>query len=341
MKFGPTSVDKAVGHILGHNVADASGRRALRKGKSLTPQDIELLRSLGRESVYVARLERGDVDEDSAAETIAGALAGAGLRLTQAHTGRVNFYSQDIGVLEVDIARLNEINSVHGIALATLTNHSAVRPGRMVATLKVVPFALEGELVERVTAAAAAGVPILGVKRIEPARIGIILSGSAAAEERVTQSYLGALGPRFEALGATIERIDFVPLDDEIDEARLAATLEADFDLSLDLILLVGETAIQDRHDIAPRAIERVGGEITCFGAPVDPGNLLLLAFKGKTAILGAPGCARSPKTNIIDLVLPRLLAGEHLAAEAITGLGHGGLLEDVPERPVPRTRTG
>ena len=341
MKFGPVPVADAVGHILGHNVADASGRRALRKGKSLTAEDIELLRSLGRESVYVARLELGDVDEDSAAEQIATALAGAGLRLSAARTGRVNVYSEEIGVLRVNIARLEEINVGPGIALATLRNHSAVRPGRMVATLKVVPFALERELVERVVAAAAANGPTLSVERIEPARVGIILSGSAAAEERVTQGYLGALGPRFEELGASIDCVDYVPLDDEADEARLVQTLERGFEQALDLILLAGETAIQDRHDIAPRAIERAGGEITCYGAPVDPGNLLLLAFKGETAILGAPGCARSPKANIIDLVLPRLLVGERLDAASITALGHGGLLEDVPERPVPRSRAG
>jgi molybdenum cofactor cytidylyltransferase len=341
MKFGPVPVDNAAGHILGHNVADASGRRALRKGKSLTAEDIELLRSLGRESVYVARLEPGDVDEDSAAEMIAAALTDAGLRLTKARTGRVNVYAEEIGVLRVDIARLEEINAGPGVALATLHNHSDVRPGRMVATLKVVPFALERELVERVVAAAAANGPTLTVDRIEPARVGIILSGSAAAEERVTQGYLGALASRFEELGAAIESIDYVPLDDEADEARLVETLERGFEQLLDLILLAGETAIQDRHDIAPRAIERAGGEITCYGAPVDPGNLLLLAFKGETAILGAPGCARSPKANIIDLVLPRLLAGERLDAATITALGHGGLLEDVPERPVPRSRTG
>jgi molybdenum cofactor cytidylyltransferase len=307
----------------------------------LTAEDLELLRSLGRASVYVARPEPDDVDEDSAAEAIARAVAGSGLRLTRARTGRVNIYAQEIGVLRVDTARLAEINTAPGIALATLRSHSAVRPGRMVATLKVVPFALEGELLRRLTAAAAAGDPTLGIDRIEPARVGVILSGSAAAEERITESYLGALTPRFDALGAAIERVDYVPLDEEADEARLVDTLRLHFEHAPDLILLAGETAIQDRFDIAPRAIERAGGRITCFGAPVDPGNLLLLAFRGSVAILGAPGCARSPKANIVDLVLPRLLAGERLEAADIIALGHGGLLEDVPERPVPRSRTG
>ena len=92
-----------------------------------------------------------------------------------------------------------------------------------------------------------------------------------------------------------------------------------------------------DRYDIAPRAVERAGGRITCFGAPVDPGNLLMLARHGRVPIIGAPGCARSPKQNIVDLIIPRLLAGDYLTKMDIVRLGHGGLLEDVPERGRPR----
>jgi molybdenum cofactor cytidylyltransferase len=108
-----------------------------------------------------------------------------------------------------------------------------------------------------------------------------------------------------------------------------------------ELIVLAGETAIMDRYDIAPRAIECAGGEVTCFGAPVDPGNLLMLAYLGDVPILGAPGCARSPKANVIDWVLPRLMSGERLEREDLLVLGHGGLLEDTPLRPAPREKVG
>jgi molybdenum cofactor cytidylyltransferase len=91
------------------------------------------------------------------------------------------------------------------------------------------------------------------------------------------------------------------------------------------------------RHDLAPRAIELAGGTIEVLGAPVDPGNLLMLAYLGDVPILGAPGCARSRKANVIDRVLPRLMAGEHLTRADIAALGHGGLLDDVPERSMPR----
>jgi molybdenum cofactor cytidylyltransferase len=103
------------------------------------------------------------------------------------------------------------------------------------------------------------------------------------------------------------------------------------------MILLAGETAIMDAHDIVPRAVERAGGHVATVGAPVDPGNLLMLAYVGDVPIVGAPGCARSRKTNIVDWILPRLLVGDKLTRRDIVELGHGGLLQEIRERGMPR----
>src|SRR5690606_13896870 len=145
-----------------------------------------------------------------------------------------------------------------------------------------------------------------------------------------------ALGQRVEALGSEIAVTDYIPLENEQDEQQLAQTLAHYHMAGIDLVILAGETAIQDRHDIAPRAVERAGGEVTCYGAPVDPGNLPMLGYLDEVPVLGAPGCARSPKDNIVDLLLPRLLAGDHLTQMDVISCAHGGLFEDVPERPLP-----
>ncbi len=166
----------------------------------------------------------------------------------------------------------------------------------------------------------------------------MILSGSPAAEGRIVRGFRDALGPRLAALGAGLGEVDFASLDDDDGEARLAGAIIRQLDGDADLLILAGDTAIMDRHDVAPRAVERAGGEVECFGAPVDPGNLLLLAYRRGKAIVGAPGCARSPKPNIVDRVLPRLLAGDRLSRDDVAELGYGGLLEDVPERPLPRS---
>jgi molybdenum cofactor cytidylyltransferase len=167
--------------------------------------------------------------------------------------------------------------------------------------------------------------------------VALLLSGSASARDRVTSAFEPPLRARIEGLGSTLAAVAYVPLEDESGEAALAEGLGRAAAGGAGLILLAGETAIVDRHDIAPRAVERAGGEIVAFGAPVDPGNLLLLGYIGAVPVVGAPGCARSAKPNVVDRVLPRLLAGDRLDRNDLAALGHGGLLEDVPERPMPR----
>ncbi|MCP3960099.1 MAG: molybdopterin-binding protein [bacterium] len=335
MKFEAVPVEQAAGLILGHNVAGEGGSRALRKGKRLTAEDLAVLEGLGRRSVYVATLEPGDVEEDDAAERIAAAAAGDGLRRSRASTGRVNLYAQALGLLRIDRERLRRLNDCDGVTLATLPGHSAVRRGKMVATLKIIPYALSEGQVARAEEAAAG---LLRLTALGPRRVGLILSGSPSARERIVRGFREALAARLEALAATLGEPDFVSLEDEGGEERLAAAITAQLAAGIDLLILAGETAIMDAHDIAPRAIERAGGEVECYGAPVDPGNLLLLAYRDGVPIVGAPGCARSPKQNIVDLVLPRLLAGDRLTRADVAAFGHGGLLEDVPERPLPRS---
>lgn len=335
MKFEPVEVERAAGLILGHNVAGEGGRRALRKGKELTEDDLAKLAALGRRSVYVARLEPGDVGENDAAQRIARAAAGEGLRRSRPSTGRVNLYARALGLLRVDRERLDRLNATDGVTLATLRDHAPAREGKMVATLKIIPYALPEAIVRRAEEDAA------GLLRLTPLaaqRVGLILSGSPPARERIVRGFRDALAPRLTALGAELSDVDFVSLDDEAGEERLAAAIDRQLASGAGLLILAGETAIMDRHDVAPRAVERAGGEVECFGAPVDPGNLLLLAYRGDTPIVGAPGCARSPKANIVDRLLPRLLAGDRLSRADVAELGHGGLLEDVPERPLPRS---
>jgi molybdenum cofactor cytidylyltransferase len=211
----------------------------------------------------------------------------------------------------------------------------------MAATVKIIPYAVPGSVVRQVEAIAADGGPLLRLDRLQPRRTALLLSGSSTVRERIERVFGPPLRARLEALGSSLDTVDFVPLEDESGEVALAQALAREVAAGAGLILLAGETAIMDRHDIAPRAIERAGGEVTCFGAPVDPGNLLLVGYLGNTAVLGAPGCARSRKVNVVDWVLPRLLAGDRLTRADIVALGAGGLLEDIPERLMPRSRSG
>jgi molybdenum cofactor cytidylyltransferase len=279
------------------------------------------------------------VPEDQAALRIAEALVQDGLRLSRSAGGRVNLLATHLGVLRVKAAALGQVNACEGITLATLPSHAVARPRQIVATVKVIPYAVPEALLRQAEAAIAGSKPLLALAVLLPKRVGVILSGSPGVRPRLQADFEAPLRARIEALGSSAELKDFISLEDEGDELALSRLLHEAAAEGLHLVVLAGETAIQDRYDLAPRAILRAGGRVACVGVPVDPGNLLMLAYLGEMPILGAPGCARSLKTNAIDWVLPRLLAGERLDFSDLAELGHGGLLEDTGKRPMPRNR--
>lgn len=336
MKFEPVPLSDAKGKILGHNIADADGRRLLRKGKPLSDEDLEKLRHLGRSSVYVAILEADDVDENKAARRVAEAICGPGLHLVGVASGRANLLADEIGILRIDVDRLAQINECNGITLATLATHSPVHARQIVATVKIIPYAVPDSTVTAAETIANESGPVVRVDALPARSVGMILSGSTSIHARLISDF-APLRDRIEKLGSSVARTDFVALDDEPDEAALADMLKQHIASGSGMILLAGETAIMDAHDIVPRAVQRAGGHVESVGAPVDPGNLLMLAYIGEVPIVGAPGCARSRKTNIVDWILPRLLVGDKLTRRDIVELGHGGLLQDIRERGMPR----
>ena len=337
MRFRPVELGEAQGKVLGHNITGLNGKRAFRKGRTLSADDVGALRELGREIVYVAELENDDVDEDQAAKRIADAVAGIGLGQSGPSTGRVNFRTTGLGVFRVDPSRLDRLNGCEGVTLATLPAHSTVRPNQITATIKIIPFAVPNAIVAQAEGIAGEGPSMIWVDRIESRSVGLIFSSSGGEGERIENQF-APLRERVEGLGSTLASVDHVTHREETAVQDLAEALQKQLTEGIDLIILAGETAIMDRNDVAPRAVDDIGGRLESLGAPVDPGNLLMLAYVGETPILGAPGCARSRKLNVVDWVLPRLLAGELLTSVDIARMGHGGLLDDLPERPLPRS---
>jgi molybdenum cofactor cytidylyltransferase len=351
MKFEPVPLSEAKGKILGHNIAGANGQRLLRKGKPLTDDDLEKLYELGRNSVYVAELESDDVDENRAARRVAEAICGPGLHISGGASGRANLLSDEMGILRIDVDRLARINEHNGVTLATLAAHTPVRARQIVATVKIIPYAVPESVVSQVEAIAnpVRHIPIskeadgtnesrqiVRVDALPSHAVGMILSGSNSIHQKLISDFI-PLRERIERLGSSIARIDFVALEDEAGETALAEMLKQQISARMKMILIAGETAIMDTHDIVPRAVERAGGHVESVGAPVDPGNLLMLAYMNDVPIVGAPGCARSKKINIVDWLLPRLLVGDRLTRRDIVDLGHGGLLQEIRERGMPR----
>jgi molybdenum cofactor cytidylyltransferase len=326
MKFGPVPLQAAVGKILGHNLAGSDGKRMLRKGAALTQADVEKIQALGRDMVYVAELEPGDLDEDQAAQRIAAALIGPHMRSSGRSTGRVNLIAAQSGILRIDHVRLAKINDREGIVVITRPADGWVKPRERIATIKMIPYGLPEAEVAAAEAVASQSGALMRIDPLRLSRIGLIFSGSPAMRERMVADF-AALYERLNALGAEVTDQDFIPLEDYAGESQLAERMAAQANRGCEMIVLAGETAIMDRHDIVPRALERAGGAIESVGAPVDPGNLFMLGYLGAVPVVGVPGCARSKKRNIVDLILPRLMAGERMTRQDITQLGAGGLL--------------
>ncbi|HLO34134.1 MAG TPA: hypothetical protein VK249_33625, partial [Anaerolineales bacterium] len=225
MKFEPVPLPEAKGKILGHNIAGANGRRLLRKGKPLTDQDLENLRALGRTSVYVARLEEDDVDENTAARRVAQAVGGPGIYIPGVSAGRANFLANEAGLLRVDEERLRRLNECSGITLATLLTHSPVHAKQLVATVKIIPYAVPESILSTAEAIAAESRQLVHVDALPVRSVGMILSGSASMYQRLVADF-APLRDRVERLGSYLTRTDLVALDDESDEAALADMLK-------------------------------------------------------------------------------------------------------------------
>jgi molybdenum cofactor cytidylyltransferase len=332
MKFGEVPVVEAEGAILAHSLR--LGTTALKKARLLSASDLDMIAAAGLERIVVARLETGDVGEDEAARRVALAAAGAEIEVATPFTGRANMFAKASGLLVFDPERLDRLNLVdEAVTLGTLPRFAVVEPRQMVATVKIIPFAAPETAVARCAAAAAEDGPLLGVAPFRALSFGLVQTRLPGLKETILDKTREVTLGRLAALGCRLvceERCAH-------GTAALAAAIRDAFGHGIDMLLIHGASAILDRRDVIPAAIEAAGGEVEHFGMPVDPGNLLLLGRVGGRVTLGLPGCARSPKVNGFDWVLERLVAGLPMGRKEIMSMGAGGLLAEIPTRPLPR----
>lgn len=329
VKFGPVPLDLAVGNIAVHSVRRPSV--VLKKGEIITLAHVANLREAGIEELVVAQLEAGDISEDDAAQRLAAAFAGANIRVQRPFTGRSNLFATCDGLLIADIAALNCVNETdERLTIATLQPWRPVATGEMVATVKVIPFAVPDELLVKVLAHAA--LRPLQIAAYFPLRVAVISTLLPGLKASVIDKTLRALEKRLASAKAHI--VLNLKVEHKTADVAVALTTAAQHS---DIVVVFGASAICDRRDVIPAALEGSGGEIEQLGMPVDPGNLLLVGrlrqHKRTVHVLGAPGCARSPKENGFDWVLQRLLAGFEVTSRDIRQMGAGGLLTEIAYR--------
>jgi molybdenum cofactor cytidylyltransferase len=321
MIFGEFRCEEAEGVTLAHTLN--LGEKTLRKGRVLTAADIALLAQAGIESVTGARMGEGDLDENAGAAAIAALLVGPNTETRKPYTGRCNVHASKRGVLRVDAARIDALNALdEAIAVGTLPDYALARPGQVLATIKIIPFAVTRALVERCRAIAAEG-SLLRLAPLAPRRAALILGELPGMKENVFRGTVTATRNRLEGLGSRLALVLRCRHERGEYEAKLREALAA----GCDLLLVAGATVTKDRLDTVPAAVTAVGGAVDHFGMPVEPGNMLLLAHIDSVPVLVLPGCARSRRSNGLDWVLQRLNAGLPLGRAEIMRMGVGGLI--------------
>ena len=332
MKFGDVALKDAENAILAHSMRLADG--LLPKGRVLDKDDIAQLAVAGISSVVAARLEDGDLNENEAALTIAKALQNKNLVASGGNTGRANLRAETAGVALIDAETVHRLNAVdEAVTVSTLRPYDTVSKGHVAATVKIITFGVSGDTVGRCVAIAKENDPPVRVSPFGTPKIGFVQTLVPGLKKSLVSKASSATAARLSAMGLDIADERHC----EHKEAAVAENLSALAAAGCDIVLVLGASAIVDRRDTVPAAVVAAGGEIDHLGLPVDPGNLLLFAKLGDTRVLGIPSSARSPRLHGFDWVLQRLVAGVDVTPEDLTRMGVGGMLKEMPGRPVSR----
>ncbi len=327
MKFGPVPVAEAEGAILAHS-ARLTGR-ILKKGHILTASDLGLFTDDGITEITVARLEKDDVGENDAAAAITKALAGQHVTTGKAFTGRCNLIADVQGLITFDRNRLDNINLAdESVTIATMPTMDITSPAQLIATIKIIPFAIPKSVLDAVLKIAGEE-PLVEIAPFELKKIGLILTRLPGMKESILDKTLQTAVARVQEFGSEIT----MEIRCEHTEKDVVDAITETNSKSCDIILIFGASAVVDRADVLPAAVVAAGGSVDHFGMPVDPGNLLFIGGIDDTPLVGMPGCARSPKLNGFDWVLWRLLANIPISSHDIMLMGSGGLLKEISER--------
>jgi len=319
------SVHEAVGATLAHDITKIVPGEfkgvAFKKGHQIRAEDIPLLLNLGKEHVFVWRDEPGMVHENEAARRIAQACAGEGVFLTEASEGKINLVARERSLLRVNVGALLSINSVPEVILATRHNNQVVEATSILAGTRVIPLVISEERVAIVEQLCAREGPVVWTKPLRSKTLGLVTTGGEVYSGRIADKFGPVMAAKMAAFGCAMLPQVFVPDDSALIAEKIKSLLQE----GAEIVAVSGGMSV-DPDDVTPRGVALAGAEIVAYGAPVLPGSMFLLAYHGDVPIIGLPGCVMYCATTILDLILPRLLAGERVTRDDLIGLGHGGL---------------
>jgi len=319
-------VEQAVGMVLPHDITeivkDEFKGRAFRKGHIIRQEDVEHLRRLGKEHIYVLQLGPDEMHENEAALLMAEALAGDGVAYSpEIVEGKVSLTATMGGLLKIDREALYRFNLLGEVMCATLQDNTPVKQGEQVAASRLIPLVAQRRVVEEAVAIARSGAPIVRVLPLATVRASLVITGNEVFYGRIQDRFEQVLRDKLAALGSNVGMVRFAPDDPE----QIAAAIRACLEDGAELIVTSGGMSV-DPDDLTRLGIAMAGAEAVVYGTPVLPGAMFLVGRIGAVPVLGVPACGMFHKVTVLDLVLPRILTGETIGREDLAELGHGGL---------------
>lgn len=314
----------AVGHVICHDltriVKGVTKETAFRKGHIVTEEDIPVLLSMGKDNLYINEIDDNSMHEDDAADILAELCAGENVSLSPVKEGKIELFATCDGLLKIDAARLNQINSIGEIIIATRHGNFPVRNGDKLAGTRVIPLVISKERMERAKKIGG-GKPLISVKPFSQKRVGVITTGNEVFHGRIEDTFTPVVAQKLKEYGAAIEKHSV--LGDDCD--KITEAIHEMISGGMDMVLCTGGMSV-DPDDKTPLAIKNTGADIISYGSPVLPGAMFMLAYLSGKPVMGLPGCVMYDRRTVFDLILPRALADVKVSAEDLCSLGQGGL---------------
>ena len=331
----------AVGTRLAHDITEIRPGEfkgpAFKRGHTVCEADLCHLQKLGKNHLYVLDLAEDEIHENEAAVILAAALAGDGVVWKDdPREGKISLLAERDGLLVVNTAALAAFNLVEEVMCATLHSHTLVNRGDLVAGTRAIPLVMKRTPIERAASIARQNGAVLSVKTLRSARVGLIITGNEVYHGLIEDRFAPILSEKVKALGSEVIALDFAPDDSEVINGVIRSQLNQD----CNLLMLSGGMSV-DPDDVTRHGIRLAGASEIHYGAAALPGSMFLVAYLGEIPLLGVPACGLYHRITVLDLVLPRILAGERIGKAELAFLGHGSLCRDCAECTYPHCAFG
>ena len=329
-------VEDAVGSKLAHDITEIRPGEfkgpAFRKGHTVCDEDICHLQKLGKNHLYLIDLEEDEIHENKTASILANAIAGKGICwANNPKEGKINLHAEMDGLFVVDTASLAGFNMVEEVMCATLHTHTLVKKGDLVAGTRAIPLVMKRAPIERAAAIASQNGGVISVRPLRKARTGLVITGNEVYHGLIKDRFAPVLTEKIKGLGSHVAGVEFAPDDEDL----IGRAINRHLDNGCDLLLLSGGMSV-DPDDVTRKAIRKAGAGEMHYGAAALPGAMFLVAYLGDVPLLGIPACGLHHRVTILDLILPRILAGEKVGKKELAFIGHGGLCRDCKECTYP-----